>query len=208
MRKKIIQIALLHLSLVLFSACTQRRNFFEDSDDPGLSRLTSRGYDIVTLYLNDSAYINPYEHHYLGGSSNSKVAVEKIPTNSDKDTLSISWEIHYAAETDPTVGFYDLSLLIPVPKTFNQNDFQVWEGKRLPYDVPLNVTLRLNRSNSSFNAPDTGAASIYFLKISPSENQNSTGTYLFSGIFEGSAGNNRVTKGRFDFFVDKGSLNF
>ncbi len=208
MRKGIIQIILLHLSLILFSACTQRRNFFEDSDDPGLSRLTSRGYDIVTLYLNDSAYINLYEHHNLGGSSNSKVAIEKILTNSNKDTLSISWKIQYADETDPPVGFYNLSLLIPVPTTFNKSDFQNWEGKRLPYDVPLNVTLRLNRNNSSFNAPDTGTASIYFLKINPHENQNSTGTYLFSGLFEGSAGNNRITKGRFDFFVDKGSLNF
>lgn len=208
MKKQVIYIILLQLSLILFSACNQRRNFFEDADDPGLSRLTSRGYDIVTLYLNDSAYINPYEHYYLGGSSNSEVNIEKILTTSDKDTLRISWEIQYADGTDRSFGFYDLSLLIPVAKTFNQNDFQNWEGKRLPYDEPLDVTLQLNRNNGSLNAPDTGMASIYFLKISPRENQNNTGTYLFSGIFEGNAGNNSVTKGRFDFFVDKGSLNF
>ncbi|MEJ0101851.1 MAG: hypothetical protein WDO19_07690 [Bacteroidota bacterium] len=205
-------ITCLILLLVLLTGCYKRRNFYEDADDPGLSRFTSRGYNILTLYINDSAYINPYSYYLLGGGSNSSVNIQKIQTNAAQDTLGISWQIEYhTSRGDQLSSYYNLSLFIPVAKNFNEKDFETWQGKRFPYDPAVNVIIQLNGGyNSIGNVLLSGPASIYFVKIGPQHNPGATGSYYFSGLFEGNTGSNniRITKGRFDFYIDPLQLNF
>lgn len=50
----------LPLLLVLSVAGCQKRNYFPDEYNPGLSRFTSHGFNIGTFYLNNVPYINPF----------------------------------------------------------------------------------------------------------------------------------------------------
>jgi hypothetical protein len=199
---------LLPVFIFLLTGCEQPRNFFGDADDPGLSRFTARGYDIVSLYLNDSVYVNPYRHYPLGGASNSDVTIQKIVTTGVYDTLSISWEIAFADAPDDQLDVSNLSILLPVEKNFTQTDLLTWEGKRFPVDLSVPVTILLNRFNRQFAAADTGTGIIYFVKIYKDEKNSTDTVYQFSGLFEGNAGNNKLTKGRFDFRVNAADLNF
>ena len=193
------------LSIVLASC--GKRNFFPDENNPGLSRLTSRGYNIATMYINDIPYINTYKKQLLGGVANSVPTVSLISTGSSFDTLSIYWEI----ERNDTSNFYNpsyhsISLLMPVPKNFTSNDFLAMTGQRFANNNDA-ITL-----NSFVNYPDSlhGISNIYFVKIqyinSPS---TSTKTYAFSGLFDGKIGDSiLITKGRFDFEIDASQIKF
>ncbi|HEY5393040.1 MAG TPA: hypothetical protein VIJ57_13030 [Hanamia sp.] len=184
-----------------------KRNFFPDENNPGLSRLTSRGYNIATMYVNGTPYINTYKKQLLGGVANSVPIVTLISTGSIADTLSIYWEI----ERNDSSSFYNqsyhsISLLMPVPKNFTSNDFLAMTGQRFANNNNV-ITL-----NSFVNYPDSlhGASNIYFVKIqyinSPA---TSAKAYAFSGLFDGNIGDSiSITKGRFDFEIDASQIKF
>ena len=209
-------------SLVVFclAGCNKPRDFFPDPYNPGLSRFTSRGYDIVSAYINDTAYANPYINSTglfsVSTGSNSPVSINVIHTSSLSDTLSISWQIAYSdsgIESNPP--YYSLSLLMPVPKSFSEIDFLRFQGQRFPLDSATNISIQLNsinyytNGNYYYNAnPLTGPAGIYFVSISAVPG-DTTGLFSFSGLFDGSIGNNiSITKGRFDFYINPSEINY
>lgn len=57
---------LLVICAPLFMATECRRNyFFPDPDDNGLSRFTSRGYNVATAYINDAPLVNIASYYSL-----------------------------------------------------------------------------------------------------------------------------------------------
>lgn len=191
--------SILFIVLILFFSSCEKRNFFPDEDDPGLSRLTFHGYNIATAYINDVPYVNPYRHSIFGGGGNYRPTVKRFISNSDFDTLSISWLI----ERNDTTGLYNtpfrnISLLMPVSKTFTIRDFIALRGKR--FSSNTNVILL----NSNVSDSIKGVSNLYFIKITDDAK------YLtFSGLFDGNIGDSiKITKGRFDFRIDVTDVNF
>jgi hypothetical protein len=58
--------------------------------------------------------------------------------------------------------------------------------------------------NSFYNPVNPGTSNLYFIKI-----HLDTSALYFSGLFDGKIGDSIViTKGRFDFKIDKNAINF
>jgi hypothetical protein len=193
--KKLIRNIFLILLLLNFSGC-KKRNFYPDPDDPGLSRFTSYGFNVVTEYINGVPYINPFSTT----RGNSPPYLTKISTNSAFDTLSLSWEaVMNNSEQTLNTDFSDISILIPVSKTFDQNDLLALSGQRLD-------TTKVVMETYPFGFP--GTANIYFVKISVDSSQIPK-KYILSGLFNGIIFNGTiVTDGRFDFEFYANDFNF
>ena len=222
MKKSVIKNALFFLLVtLLFSSCNPPRNFFPDPNNPGLSRFTSRSYDIMTTYINDTAYINPYQPYLLFADyapsyiGNSPMFIYKQNTMSALDTLVLSWQMEYSDSANPNYAPYEcLSILMPVPKLFSMYNFLNWDGFRFPYGSTT-VTLQLQGNNlfAGNNNIYTGNGNIYFVEMNYAGSATTPYTYDLSGLFQGnlvdSVGNAVfVTKGRFDFSVDLSIANF
>ena len=93
MKRKLKNLSMLFCCLSLTMMSCGKRNYFPDPDDRGLSRLTSRGYNIITMYINNVPYINPYRRPLFGGISNTLPTITTKITNNDSVTLQISWQI-------------------------------------------------------------------------------------------------------------------
>jgi hypothetical protein len=193
---------LLCILLLGLTAC-RKRNFFPDDDDPGLSRFTAHGFDVATNYINGKPYINPFSSR----SGSSSLFLNKIVTTGILDTLDLSWQIE-PNDSGLISGspYRSISLLMSIPKSFNQQDLLSLSGQRFSSSTN---TLLLNAYFA--NPLDTliGTANIYFVKIS---NEGSTSTFKnfrISALFDGNIGDSiAITKGRFDFDVPAGNLNF
>src|SRR3569623_584339 len=106
-KKKIMRNSILLIVLILFFSSSGKRNFFPDEDDQGLSRLTFHGYNIATAYINDVPYINPYDRSIFGGGGNEQPVVRRIITNSNFDTLSVSWRIERNDVSDMSLSSFN-----------------------------------------------------------------------------------------------------
>jgi hypothetical protein len=204
MKKKLVicKCVVFAIAISLAGCSKPPRNFYADQYNPGLSIFTSYGFNIVTAYINDSAYINPYDDRI----GNFPVSINVIHTTSTYDTLYISWQIEYNDTSQLSLSNYGvLSLLMPVSKSFSADDFLGWNGKKFPID-PTTVTIQLGYYGD--NVP-SGAASVYFVKITPDTNDPNFQKYFFTGLFEGSIGDSiQITKGRFDFEINPSQINF
>lgn len=191
------------ITLLLLAGCG-KRNFFPDEDDPGLSRFTSYGYNIATNYINGQPYINPFRNTIFG-IGNYLPSLQKIVTNSASDTLSLSWEIEpNDSSSIYNAKFQRITLLMPVPKSFTQNDFLLLNGQRFA----SNTNRIYIQSNYYLSYPLSGSSNIYFVEIKK-DNLTNLKNYFISGLFDGNIGDSiLITKGRFDFKIDAGSLNF
>jgi hypothetical protein len=200
---KSITYKLLPCLLILYLAGCTKRNFFPDEDDPGLSNLTSYGYNIATNYINKVPYINPYKNSIFG-ALNYAPTLSKIVTSSAFDTLCLSWPIEI---NDSSNAFYhspyqSISLLMPVTKSFTQTDFLALSGQRFSSNTNK-ATLNNYRDTLS------GSSNIYFVKINVDQSNSSTKHFTISGLFNGNIGDSiLITKGRFDFNIDAGNINF
>ncbi|MGC4035669.1 MAG: hypothetical protein QM764_06880 [Chitinophagaceae bacterium] len=207
MRKQLKNIYWILFSALTVAGCHKPRNFYEDSNDPGLSRLTSRGYNIATCYINNEAYINPYRN-YLFGGANTSLTIEKIQTAAAKDTLRLTWQIERAnAVYSPgsPLSYTSMNLFIPINKNFSTKDFEALAGTRFPYDTSTNISMKLD---NLFDTTLTDSTSIYFVRTAPDKTITSQTGFSFSGLFQGKIGPDiYITKGRFDFSITEDYLN-
>jgi hypothetical protein len=201
-RKLLVYNMALAIAIGLAGCSKPPRNFYDDQYNPGLSIFTSYGFNIVTAYINDSAYINPYDDR----TGNYPVSINVIHTASIYDTLCISWQIEYNDTSQLFLSNYGvISLLMPVSKSFSAEDFLGWNGKKFPVDSTT-VTIQLGYYGD--NVP-SGSGSVYFVKITPDPDDPNFQKYFFTGLFEGSIGNSiQITKGRFDFEINPSQINF
>jgi hypothetical protein len=197
--KKLIKDIFLILLLLNFTSCA-KRNFYPDTDDPGLSRFTSYGFNVATEYINSVPYINPFN----SVRGNYLPTLTKISTSGVFDTLSLSWQIVMNDATQTFNSDYSgICLLIPVSKTFDQNDFLAWNGQRVDSNTAAIQT-------NSFYQPGlfSGTANIFFVKISVDSSQIPK-KYILSGLFNGNILNSAIiTDGRFDFEFYANDFNF
>lgn len=204
-----IFIALFFIAYIGILGCN-KRNFYPDPNNPGLSLLTSRGFDIMSTYINEIPFVNTYHGSLFSGAIlNSPVLIMKIHTSAVLDTLSIFWTIQ-PGDNSYTGAFLDynfLNILIPVPKAFSASAFLAWNGARFTTNSGTGVTIRLNNDYLPDSASND-TAGIYFIQIVP-VGSDTSGEYYFSGIFEGNIGNSiSITKGRFDFMIDPSQIQF
>ncbi len=192
---------------ILFIGCG-KRNFYPDEDDPGLSRFTSRGYNIATMYINNNAYINTYHTGIIfGGITNSVPTLTLISTDSTSNTLIMSWpiELNNGSDTTYLSPYQTISLLMPVPKSFNKVDFIAMRGTRFASNTNAIELQPFRYSNDSLS----GFSNIYFVKINPIQINDSTNYLELSGLFNGNIGDSiLITKGRFDFKIDANQIKF
>ncbi|HSN10057.1 MAG TPA: hypothetical protein VLS85_13550 [Hanamia sp.] len=192
-------IHLLPFVTILVTGC-YKRNFFPDGDDPGLSRFTSRGYNVITAYINSTPYINPFSKT----RGNDLPTFIKVVSSGASDTLNFSWRF---VENDPAGISYQnekaISISIPMPKSFSRDDFFALQGKRFDSE-----TCRLSLSS---NQPGSvsGTANIYFTSIAFTPPSPTGNNAILSGLFNGNIGDSiLITKGRFDFAINTDKINF
>jgi len=179
--------------MVELNAC-YKSNFFEDVDDPGLSRFTSRGYNVASAYINNEAWVN----YFNSASGPSPMLIFLDTATTAKDSLYIQWEgdINNSLFSERNRTYLTISL--PVKRGFSVDDFLSWNAKTFPSDSTT-VTISL----SDFSEPNSGlgisgTGKIYFVKIQQRiDNKNS---FDLSGLFEGKIGDSVIIrKGRFDY---------
>lgn len=189
------------LVILILSASCGKRNFFPDQDDPGLSLLTSNGYNIASNYIDGQPYVNPF-----GGilRRNYLPVLQKVPSTDILDTLSLSWRIVPNDGTSLSNAKYtSITLYSPVSKSFNKGDFLALNAQKL-----TSSSTRIYVQTNSFNNPLRGIANLYFVEIKPDNLINPT-SYIISGLFDGNIGDSvLITKGRFDFRIEINTLNF
>ena len=181
------------ISLVFLITGCIKRTFYPDVDDPGLSRFTAHQYNVGTAYIKGEAYINYWPSNSSFLSTLPYPILSKIPTNSSSDTLNFSWRIELKDTSKASPNDYeDISIQMPIEKTFSLNDLLAWNGEQLTNDMNTLVLYDKNRKQLK------GTANIFFVKI-----ENSSAGYLYvSGLFNGNIGDSiLITKGRFDYIV-------
>lgn len=185
-------IHLIFLSLFLLTKCNSI-GFYPDPDDQGLSRFTSRGYNVATEYINGLPYSNLGAYYPL---------LRKDNAVSSTDTLRFTWRLN--SDNNPNAGsLYDtISFMLPVSPTFNKENLLGYNGQRFLNTIPF----VLKSASSGILA---GNATLYFVAVT-SETSTYNEKYIkLSGLFDGNIGDTvLVTKGRFDFEIQESQLNF
>lgn len=168
-------------------------NFYEDPDDPGLSRFTARGYNVSSCYINGMAYASEGLEHSLLYKNSSGTTV---------DTLTFEWRNLYPS--NPGQNYYNsipISYQWQVPATFDKKDLLALNGKKIENAVllsPLSSQYQL-----------TGKGSLYFVSVTQAMRDTTARYIKLSGLFDGNIGDSlQITKGRFDFEIDEKNLNF
>lgn len=187
-------IILLCCSLFIYTEC-RRNYFFPDPDNSGLSRFTSRGYNIATNYINDMPVKN------IGGYP----LLLKDSSASPIDTLKFTWSL-YPSNTPQDYSIYkSISFLIPIPLSFNKNDLLAFNQQRF-----LNLThVVIQELQDSSLKAIVGAANLYFVSVNEDLSYPPQKYIRLSGLFDGNIGDTvLITKGRFDFELNESDLNF
>src|SRR3712207_419739 len=82
------------LSFALLMCGCHKRKFFEDQNNQGLSRLTSRNYNVTSAYINGQPWVSSFSS--LQGPA---PAFIYLAAGNTKDTLYITWRGAFSNET-------------------------------------------------------------------------------------------------------------
>lgn len=185
---------LLLICAPIFMATECRRNYFiPDPDDNGLSRFTSRGYNLATAYINDAPFVNIGSYYPL---------LQKDSSGNSIDTLKFSWALYPSDLLNHNSIYHDISFLLPVSSSFTKNDLLALNGQRL-----LNSTTVVIKDGAL--KVISGTATLYFVSVTEDLSFPQQKNIKLSGLFDGNIGDTvHITKGRFDFEVNENDLNF
>lgn len=176
--------------------CNRGNNFFPDPDDPGLSRFTSRGYNVATAYINDVSF---------GNNGQSYSLLQKDSSASAIDTLKFAWPLYSINALINNFTYQNISFLMPVSSSFNKNDLLALNGQRLLNSVKVVVQKIQDTSLETIS----GIANLYFVSVKENLSYPPQKYIRLSGLFDGNIGDTvLITKGRFDFEVNENDLNF
>jgi hypothetical protein len=197
--------------LLLLIACTPPDMFFPDQYNPGLSIFTNRGYNVGSVYINDSPWVSD-----LSTKINSLPIYISLDTtnNPTTDTLNIGWTGSFPTPNNfgNWNSYPNLNFAFPVKKNFTQADFLNWNGKLFPADTTT-VTISLSYVPYFYANDSTsvvGSGKIYFVKITSDTSASGQANGIsVSGLFEGNIGDSIILqKGRFDFVFATGNIYF
>lgn len=192
---------LLSFAISIALASCRKQQFFEDAANPGLSRFTSRNYNVTSAYVNAEPWVSGFSA--LQGPQ--PMRVQLVTSIALKDTLYLTWSGKFSnpgvSQSVPWRTYNFMSICIPVEKNFSAANFLAWNGKSFARDT-LPVKIRL--SNFDFQPIGSfleGKGNIYFVKVAAENNREGNG-FQTSGLFEGNIGDSiKITKGRFDYEV-------
>ena len=199
MKNQLFKNILLLLLLSFELTSCYKRQFYEDPDDPGLSRFTNRTYNVTSAYINSESWVTSF--YSLSGPSRAQVFRDS--TSSPRDTLQITWEGGFtnrnAFSSSPWRDWPYLTISMPIKKNFSKDDFLNLNGKIFPAD---STTVTVSLSNYEFISPAvslTGTGKIYFVYVKPGSHDRE---FTIAGLFEGNIGDSiHITKGRFDYRI-------
>ena len=182
------------IPLTFFLTTCHFWNFYPDTDDPGLSRFTSRGYNVASSYINGRTFRNTGFYRPL---------LHKDSSGNTIDTLVFSWGLYQNDSVRVRSNYENISFLMPVSQLFNKTNLLGFSGQRFLNSVPLTI------QDTSLNKI-TGIATLYFVSVSEVVFSGSNEKFIkLSGLFNGNIGDSvTISKGRFDFEVNENSLNF
>lgn len=184
-----------HLSFMplFFLTTCHFLNFYPDPDEPGLSRFTSRGYNVATSYINGRSFMNTASYSPL---------LYKDSTGNSIDTLKFTWALYPSDSPNIYPAYNNISFLLPVAASFTKNDFLAFNGQRFLQSVPVILV------DSSLKII-SGIASLYFVSVSENLTSPDYKYIKLSGLFNGNIGDSVfITQGRFDFEIGENLLNF
>jgi hypothetical protein len=180
----------------LMSTQCGRNSFFPDPDDPGLSRFTSRGYNVATAYINDGPFVNVGSYYPL---------LQKDSSGSSIDTLKFAWPLYPSDLLNHNSIYRDISFLLPISSSFSKNDLLAFNGKKFSNSILVAV----QEVQDSALKTISGIANLYFVSVNEDLSYPPQKYIRLSGLFDGNIGDTvLITKGRFDFEVNENNLNF
>jgi hypothetical protein len=194
------------LLLLCATLCScYKQYFFEDTDDAGLSRLTSRNYNVASVYINEE----PWVTGFTSTRGPYPTTILLATGSAVKDTLYITWDGEFTNTNAVAVAglskqFY-VTIAVPVKKNFTKADFLGFGGQSFAAD---SSGVKVLLSPSPFVSAGSylyGKGKIYFIRIDAAPGNASIN---FSGLFDGNIGDSiLLKKGRFDYSVSPQDYN-
>jgi hypothetical protein len=193
-------------SYCIITGCTKNyTKYYADAETPGLAIFSNYNNNILTCFVDgrpwrtDSRVISGFS-----ARTNYEVYVRKYSTNSLQDTLLFNWFGYFEGNQ---FGGGNIGLVLPVSKNFSFNELNTLQGQRLNIDSAVNGFFSTS-IGSLYNSGAKGNGSIYFNtakfdSIAPNLYQGS-----ISGLFEANFGSFKITKGRFDHFLEPNQIQF
>lgn len=179
--------------IFFLTTCHGIWNFYPDTNDPGLSRFTSRGYNIASCYIKGKAHVNNGSFYPV---------LQKDSSVNSIDTLQFKWPLFVHDTANIFTAYTDIAFLLTVPKSFDKTNLLEFNGQRFLNSVPVTLT---DTSQKKFS----GVATLYFVTVTEALERSNRKYIKMSGLFDGHIGDSIViAKGRFDFEIYEGSLNF
>lgn len=168
-------------------------SFYSDTDDPGLSRFTSRGYNVASVYINEKPFFCEGSIYF---------SIFKQPSGNTTDTLQITFRLWpNDSSLSSQINSKSLYFSMPVPSSFNKNNLIAFSGRRFLNTVP--IAIKDSAGNMNY-----GMSTLYFVSVK--EEIFTYSKYLkISGLFDARLDNGeKISKGRFDMEIDEKDLNF
>lgn len=190
------------ITLLVLTGCTKNYTaYYADSEDPGLAIFSNKGNNLMTCYVNGKPWRTiDKETTILGSGLRLDVSITRVTTNSAQDTLAFNWFGDYTINGAQAIS--QLSLLLPIPKTFAFKDIAALQGQRLSLDT-LN-----NNGAFVISSGIKGNGNIYFqtAKI----DSLSPGVYVgqLSGLLDANLPGYTIIRGRFDHSLSPEQLRY
>jgi hypothetical protein len=197
---------LLLTSYSIIIGCTKNyTKYYADAETPGLAIFSNTNNNILTCFVDGRPWrtdsrvtsgFNPRTRY--------EIYISKYSTNSLQDTLLFNWYGYFEGNQ---FGGGSIGLALAVSKNFSIKDLNALQGQRLIIDTTINGFYSTN-TGSLNNTGAKGNGSIYFNtakfdSIAPNFYQGS-----LSGLFEANFGSFKITKGRFDHFLEPNQIQF
>jgi hypothetical protein len=133
----------------------------------------------------------------LTGRGDYETFITRKVTSGTLDTLLISW--FGGLEGVSNDSFYQISLVLPVSKSFTYSDFNKMQGTRLALDTTNGF---FTTSDVSLYNEVKGVGNIYFHFAELDSVAFNTYRGRLSGLFEADLGSIKIRSGRFDHVLD------
>lgn len=179
------------ISFFVFIGCTiDYTEYYADSEDPGLAIFSNKGNNLMTCYINGKPWRTTKKRTTFPGGLRLDVSITRFSTTSALDTLQFLWSGDYNTNGLQAAG--ELSLLLPVPKTFSIKDISALQGQRLSIDTANNTGAFV----ISYGTKGNGNIFFQTAKV----DSVSPGIYVgrISGLLDANLPGYAVTRGRFD----------
>ena len=199
-KNSINKLILLFLATLALSGCRKNfTNYFADAADEGLAIFSNTGNNLMTCFVDGKPWRTINRTQTGNGFPVYEVAITKQTTAGVQDTLVIHWTGHYNGEEISTGA---ISLSIAVPKNFNYRNFSSLQGQRLFIDTAVNGFFSTGISALSIGDPK-GNGSIYFNTARLDSIAPGKYTGYMSGILEANFPSFKITRGRFDGWLNE-----